>query len=390
MSITTKDMVFGGATAAAFLGLIVYNEAKFKKMQCEIDRLNQETKVLAQYVKLLESQMASELHGGHAHHHHQVGASNTASIQGQPGNAASSHEAEASQVQARQPQQPHSHRQEGHQHHHSAQPHAGQHASHHPHAHHSNPRSHHSEPAPQRERIIPRREPVRQEPPPEEDSDEGSDSPQNSNRRPSSSVPRNPAMRSEPRPSAHASRPAATPSRPMVDHSATRRVLRRPEPEAEEKPPAPASQRKQATDKGKEEADEPPASQRKVRVQTPKEEEAKKAEVKEDPPRKKFAGKTDDDEPTEKMISARRPKSSLKNNGAGTGDEVAMDEDLLNDIETVAKSSGRSKASKVDNEGRPEAESGHKARAANTAARAEAMRKQSEERRAARAAKQPA
>jgi len=389
MSLTTKDMVFGGATAAAFLGLIVYNEAKFKKMQGEIDRLNQETKVLAQYVKLLESQMASELHGGaHRHHQHQVGAANPSAIQGQEATPA---------LPAQEPDQAHTAHQHNHGQHHS------HHGSQHPHQHvHQNPnqRPHQHAPTPQPQQQLPPQQFLRrpaarpQEQTPHEDSDEGDESPENSNRRPSSSVPRNPAARSDRNPSSPAARPREPnqPARPTVEHSAARRVLHRPVPEPEEKHQAPRRTVSAAIGKDKEEA--VGNSDRKIKDDGPNQDmdaprSVRKTEEPKDPPKKRFMGKTDDADPTEKLVSSRRPKSSLKNAGAGTGDEVPMDEDLMNDIEAVAKSSGRGKAAKDDNqnEGRPDAESGRKAQASKTAQRAEAMRKQAEDRKAARAAK---
>jgi hypothetical protein len=83
MSVTPKEMVFGAAAATAFLGLVVYNQHKFNKLQGEIDRLKEETKTMAQYIRILESKVAGDFHTilshqdnrnhdqeGHHHHHH--------------------------------------------------------------------------------------------------------------------------------------------------------------------------------------------------------------------------------------------------------------------------------------------------------------------------------
>lgn len=387
MSLTTKDMVFGGATAAAFLGLIVYNEAKFKKMQEEIDRLSHETKTLAQYVKLLETQMHSEIHGGQRqHHHHQVGAANTPGIQGSsPNPQLPGQRVDAINAPSNVPPNT------GHQEHHH------NHGSHHRHNHQEHHASHHNPPAtqqrsapppPQQDRFVRRTpsQPHAREEPAEEDSGDGEESPQNSSRRPSRAVPRNAAPRSDNRAQ---SQPRGQPSRPMVERSAAR-------PQERSKP---SQQHRQQVEKEKEEADDhsnanAASSQRRVRVSAPKQEEPEPSDVP-TAPKKKFAGKTDDDEPTEKMISSRRPgKSILKkpngnnNNNANTEGEGDIDADIMNDIEAVATSGGRKDSSKQDNEGRPAAESDHKVRAAKTAQRAEAMRKQAEERKAARAAAQ--
>lgn len=75
MSLTSKDMVFGAAGAAAFLGLVVYHQHKFNKLQAEIDELKDETRIMAQYIKILESKVAGDFqtilssHDGHHHHH---------------------------------------------------------------------------------------------------------------------------------------------------------------------------------------------------------------------------------------------------------------------------------------------------------------------------------
>ena len=75
MSLTSKDMVFGAAGAAAFLGLVVYHQHKFNKLQAEIDELREETRIMAQYIKILESKVAGDFqtilssHDSHHHHH---------------------------------------------------------------------------------------------------------------------------------------------------------------------------------------------------------------------------------------------------------------------------------------------------------------------------------
>jgi hypothetical protein len=82
MSVTPKDMAFGAAAAAAFLGLVVYNQHKFNKLQAEIDHLKDETRTMAQYIRILESKVAGDFHTiltqdkhnhsqeDHQHHHH--------------------------------------------------------------------------------------------------------------------------------------------------------------------------------------------------------------------------------------------------------------------------------------------------------------------------------
>ena len=73
MSLTSKDMVFGAAGAAAFLGLVVYHQHKFNKLQGEIDELKEETRIMAQYIKILESKVAGDFQtilSSNEHHHH--------------------------------------------------------------------------------------------------------------------------------------------------------------------------------------------------------------------------------------------------------------------------------------------------------------------------------
>ena len=73
MSIKSKDAMYGGAAAVAIVGVIVYTEYRHGKLKAEIEELRKETQTLANYIRLLEAKVASDLktvsEGGHSHHH---------------------------------------------------------------------------------------------------------------------------------------------------------------------------------------------------------------------------------------------------------------------------------------------------------------------------------
>jgi len=52
-----KEVVYGGAVAAGFLGVIVYNQYQYNKLKKDIDALKKETTTMAQYITVLENKL---------------------------------------------------------------------------------------------------------------------------------------------------------------------------------------------------------------------------------------------------------------------------------------------------------------------------------------------
>lgn len=326
----SKDVMIGGGTAVALLGVIVYNQYKFGKLQEQIDELRGECQTMAKYIQLLEARVGQISNGDGRRHQIQNGhAPETPTTPLQP-------DGSAQKVSGHNPQLTHhsSHVPPSHSasHGHPVRASGGT----------SAPAQHHP---PQPTRSDTR--PVRGQPtvrPPSDDEDEGSgedDSPPVSNRRNVKPPPPRQPVRKQPPP--RAARPP--PPRPDSD-------------EEEEK---------QDSERRARVPNRPPAAKSAPPPKKPSEE----------PKKKRFVGKGDDEE-EQPMVSGRRsgPKSILKNGESAAKENSAdVDADLLGDIETVAKSSKRD-----DSEGREDAQTSAKARMDRTKAIAAAMQKKREER----------
>lgn len=336
----SKDLMIGGGTAIALLGVIVYNQYKFGKLQEQIDELRGECQTMAKYIQLLEARLGpvSKTDG----HRHQIQTGNNSEAQITPVQT----DGGTQRVNNPNPQL----------------------------AHHTRPPQNPNRGQPVRATPAqqPRGEPrvVRSKPevrPPSDDEKEGSESgeesPPVSNRR-APPPSRQPNRRTQPPP-----RAARSPPEEEEEKQDSERRARAPNRQVPKQNPP--SARQNPSSSGKKEPEK---------------------EGKDSGSKKRFVGKGDDEE-EQPLVSGRRsgPKSILKNGeSTARGEQTSkgnnpveeakennadVDADLLGDIEKVAKSSKRD-----ESEGREDTQTSAQARMDRTKAIAAAMQKKREER----------
>lgn len=161
MNFSSKDAVAGTAIVSGFLGVIVYTQWKYNKLEAKLHVMEEEMRTISRYVKLLESKVALELKAlGRP-----VGNFNNQPVPTGVDPAPESSQAKAEEVDSQEeveehssqppkqsestrestppPQNHHSHHPSS-QHHNHQQPHHGHHSEHSNHPHHNN--AHHQPP----------------------------------------------------------------------------------------------------------------------------------------------------------------------------------------------------------------------------------------------------
>lgn len=356
MSQKSTQIAVGGAAAAVLLGVIVYDQYRFKKLEDRISGLEDELRTIAQYVKILEAKVASDLstisNGGHGHHRVHAG---HPAIQNPPPQNSNVHHPQNPEPEQKRVSNP-VRRTPPNSHPNPAQPPAQTGVSRTMRAPGQNvtrqvtpPVERAPEPEPEQEKA-------------EEPQEEG---PPSSSRRKPASIPRE---RTAPRTVSRVNRPRRPPPVEQMEEAPVVQEESAQTDENQNLEPSNGDEQNQPDDKGKEEAEPERVVPSKPR---------------------RFLAKTEGDETQNTMVSSTRVRSTMLKTGGPNSNtpELAsakIDPDLMADIMSAPKSSKR----KEEDNGIPKVESNNKQRAAKTAALAEEMRKRRAAKDAARASKQ--
>jgi len=175
MNLSPKDAVIGTAVAGAFIGVIVFTQHKYNKLEARVLELEEEMKTLAKYVRLLESKTALEFRAMGRQvgnfNEQQPGQSSTQDNDGNASAPQGPQEPEESQPPV--VSQPPNRNQPTHQHATSTH-HGHQHSNHHGHSHSHQGHQHHNHPHHQQQAQ------EEEEEEPEEEEDEPEQPPQRS------------------------------------------------------------------------------------------------------------------------------------------------------------------------------------------------------------------
>lgn len=413
MSLTSKDMVFGAAGAAAFLGLVVYHQHKFNKLQGEIDELKEETRIMAQYIKILESKVAGDFQtilSSNDHHHHHAHAALPAAQPVQASQVTHTPQPALEDVKPRAPIIPENRR--------TAQPvHVRQPVKQAAPVRAQPVKQIHQPVAPAKRAVPVKQMPVRKPVAVQQEESESVDSQednqkedvsesesersddesavQNSNRR----TGNNPGSNAKPVVSqgrdsnVRSGRPTAPNAGVRSTNQPQNPVPRNPPAKTvtSDRAPPPAPQKHVITveegrpPKDKEESYNPAEENNKAteisggRPTPPKAGGPRTTGPKSGGEKKRFGPKTDDSEDSDKFVSSSKikTKSILKSGSRAEKDEASIDADLADDMELVGSKSAKREE---DNEGREVGQSAARANMAKTAKIAEDMRKKREER----------
>ncbi len=393
MNLTSKDAVMGTAVAGAFLGVVVYTQYKYNKLEAKYLEMQEEMRSIAKYVRLLESKVALEFRAmgrqvGNFNEQPQVGQQDTNqppedSNKDEPTEVHQEHPPPVQHSPAQHPHQEHQTQQHHphHSHQHTVQTQHPAHQHTHQHPHHSHHHVHQQQQEPE------------DDPEEEDEQEEQSPPKQNRNVRPNEPVQIPHKQNSNRRPIS--ARSAAMNARAVKISSGRRSNVAT----AQNTPPVRSDNNKETKMAPQPDDDFPTRSAKTTsqQVQTPRSaQQTPPAQQQADPSpsKRRFKPQNQDDAEDVKVNSrksakgnisgiggqAKEPEVETGRNNVETGrnnvekGKQELDDDLLGDIEAVAVTSKRRIEVRDEGSGMQQ----HKARMARTKQIAAMMQKKRE------------